>query len=129
MSFQSQSPDARSPLASPSAVGRTAGFRPADTFGAGVFRWSIEPDDRSHPDPGDHWPGAGPEQPPDDDPVWRWLRKAASWLLQLALEGFATYGKAMYPGVLYEESGTVAAEPEGGGPSHDSHPNGVDSAG
>jgi uncharacterized protein YjiS (DUF1127 family) len=37
-----------------------------------------------------------PEPPPEPDRGGHWLRKAGSWLLILAVEGFAQYACAMY---------------------------------
>jgi uncharacterized protein YjiS (DUF1127 family) len=35
--------------------------------------------------------------------LWRWHYKATSWLLTLAIEDFAQYGKAMYPELYHPE--------------------------
>jgi uncharacterized protein YjiS (DUF1127 family) len=121
--FEIQSPDTESPDASVVAFRRAAGYRcPRDSRAAAVFRWSPEPDHRGGPDPEDPSPGIGPEQPPDDDPVWLWIRKTASWLLTLAIEGFAAYGNATCPALdLYEPPKAPATAPTCEMPSHSVH--------
>jgi len=60
-------------------------------------------------------PGPGPGQPPDPDRLWRWLCKAAAWLLELAIDGFAQYANAMHPGFYDPEQvghgGRTGTEP------------------
>jgi uncharacterized protein YjiS (DUF1127 family) len=123
MPFEIQSPDTGSAVASVVAGRQAAGYwYPADSFAATVFRWLPEPDNLGAPGPEDPPPGAGPEQPPDDDQVWRWIRKAASWLLTLAIEGLAAYANAMHPVPdLYEPPKARATAPPCERPSHGGH--------
>jgi uncharacterized protein YjiS (DUF1127 family) len=59
--------------------------------------------------------------------LWRWLCNAASWLSTLAIEGFAAYGNAMYPGLYHPEqhgdSNAQAMEPRREGLPYRQHEN------
>jgi uncharacterized protein YjiS (DUF1127 family) len=99
MPFESRSLDAKSPFASAVALRRVARRRnSAASFGSAVIERSVG---QIRPSAESGWPASHPAPPPDPDLLWRWLCKAASWLLTLAIEGFAQYGNAMYPGLYH----------------------------
>jgi hypothetical protein len=101
MPFEIQSLDVRSPFASAVVLQWLARCRnSAASPGPTVTERSMG---QIRPSAQNYWPASHSAPPPDPDPLWRWLCKAASWLLTLAIEGFAAYGNAMYPGLYHPE--------------------------
>jgi uncharacterized protein YjiS (DUF1127 family) len=101
MPFESRSLDAKSPFASAVALRRVARRRnSAASLGSAVIEQSVG---QIGPGAESSWPAFHPAPPPDPNLLWRWLCKAASWLLTLPIEGFAQYGNAMYPGLYHPE--------------------------
>ena len=99
MSYEFQSPDAESPFASVVAASPTQGYSYLAVRSDAPVTGRSGGGRKDPPNPPIRWPGQRPTD--DTDPVWGWLRKAGSWLLKLAMEGFAEYGNAMYPGLAY----------------------------
>jgi uncharacterized protein YjiS (DUF1127 family) len=117
MSLESESLDVNAPFP-PAIALRGIAQHPnfAPSRGSAVMEQSVG-QIRSSAESG--WSASHPVPPRDLDMLWLWLCKAASWFLAFAIEGFAQYGHAMYPGLIYPEehgdgyAGTMKSPCEG----------------